>query len=62
MIRENVFTIRITAEERNLINQIAQREDRTASDAIRRLIRQAAQQYERTPPPSKSALASATNP
>jgi hypothetical protein len=41
--------MRITPEERRLIDQLAQREERTASDVVRRLIRQASNTNERTP-------------
>ena len=49
LARLAIFAIRITAEERRLITLLAQREERTASDTIRRLIRQAVQKDERAP-------------
>jgi hypothetical protein len=43
------FDLRVSPEERRLIDLLAQREERSASDAIRRLIRRAVQEDERAP-------------
>lgn len=43
------FDLRVSPEERRLIDLLAEREERSASDAIRRLIRQAVQSNERAP-------------
>jgi hypothetical protein len=50
--RADIFAMRVTAEERRLIKQLAQREERTASDVVRRLIRKAAQSDDLSPLPS----------
>lgn len=57
MARENLFTMRVSTEERELLAALAKQEQRPAADIIRGLVRKAAQQHERTPPPSKSAPA-----
>jgi len=54
--------MRITLEERRLIDQLAQREERTASDVVRRLIRQAVQSNERAPAAKQEARPSAPTP
>ena len=62
-MRTDMFAMRITAEERRLIESLAEREERSASDVVRRLIRRAVAQYdERTPEPTKhqGALVGAT--
>lgn len=41
--------VRLTPEERALLSELAQREERTPSDVVRRLIRKAAQNDERAP-------------
>jgi negative regulator of replication initiation len=41
--------MRITQEERRLIETLAEREERSASDIVRRLIRKSAQRNERAP-------------
>ena len=43
MIRTAAINVRATREERELLDQLAAREERTPSDVIRRLVRQAAQ-------------------
>ena len=48
------FDLRVSPEERQLIDLLAQREERSASDAIRRLIRRAVlESNEPTPAPAK---------
>jgi hypothetical protein len=47
--RTDLLGVRVNAEERALIDLLARREERTASDVVRRLIRQAVQRNERTP-------------
>jgi hypothetical protein len=62
-MRTDMFAMRITADERKLIEQLAAREERSASDAIRRLIRRAVQSNERAPATKQgSALVGATDP
>lgn len=46
-MRERQFTIRVDNEDIRLIKQLAAREERSASDAIRRLVRQAVAQPKR---------------
>jgi hypothetical protein len=46
-MKTETIAFRVSPEERRLIDQLARREERTRSDAIRRLIRQAVQNYER---------------
>ena len=62
MARADFFAMRITLEERRLIDQLAQREERTASDVVRRLIRQAVQSNERAPAAKQEARPSAPTP
>jgi predicted DNA-binding protein len=47
--RPDIFAIRVSPEERQMIDRLAEREERTPSDVVRRLIRQAIQNNERTP-------------
>lgn len=48
--RENLFTMKVSAEERQLIGRLAAQEQRSAADAIRLLIRQAVKDDKRQPP------------
>ena len=54
MTRPIIVGLRVSNEERQLLDQLAEREERTASDVVRRLIRQAAK--ERTPDRRDGAL------
>lgn len=47
--REMWFTMRVSAEERAFIDRLAAVSERSACDAVRRLIREAAQNAERVP-------------
>jgi hypothetical protein len=59
MIRSENIVVRVNAEERTLLAQLAQREERTASDVVRRLIRQAAHQtHDRAPARPEGVLLS----
>lgn len=49
IMRPVYLGVRLTADERAQLERLAQREERTASDLVRRLIRQAAQTTERAP-------------
>jgi hypothetical protein len=49
MTRPDIFAMRVSPEEPSLIALLAAREERTPSDVVRRLVRQAAQQHERAP-------------
>jgi hypothetical protein len=63
--RQDLFTMRVTPEERQLIARLAAQEQRSAADAIRRLIHRAVAQHdERTPQPlsRERALVRATDP
>lgn len=55
MSRDILFNIRVNADERQLIEQLAQRESLGASAAIRRLIRQAVQNSDKEKPLSSVA-------
>jgi DNA-binding GntR family transcriptional regulator len=62
-MRTDMFAMRITVEERQLIEALARREERSASDAIRRLIRRTVQNNERAPAAKQgNALVGATDP
>jgi hypothetical protein len=61
--RPDIFAIRVSPEERQMIDLLAEREERTPSDAVRRLIRQAVQNDERAPAAKQgSAPVSAASP
>lgn len=47
--RPDMFTIRVTPEERQLIDGIAAREERTPSDAVRRILLAKAREMGITP-------------
>jgi predicted DNA-binding protein len=47
--RSDWFAMRLSQNERELLDQLARREARTMSDVVRSLIRQAVQNNERTP-------------
>ncbi|MDQ2997464.1 MAG: hypothetical protein M3R61_10460 [Chloroflexota bacterium] len=49
MARQDLFTMRVTPEERQLIARLAEQEQRSAADTIRLLVRQAVQKNERAP-------------
>ena len=49
MARENLFTMRVDREERELLARLAQREQRPAADVIRALVRKAIQETDRAP-------------
>lgn len=44
MARIDTFTLRVNADERRILNALAQRLERTQSDAVRLLIREAARE------------------
>jgi len=47
MARQNLFTMRVDHEERELFARLAQREQRPVADVIRALVRKAVQEDER---------------
>ncbi len=49
MALQDIFAMRISEQERAIIEQLARQEERTASDVVRRLIRKAVQTNERAP-------------
>jgi predicted DNA-binding protein len=42
--RPDIFAIRVSPEERQMIDRLAEREERTPSDAVRRLVRERARE------------------
>lgn len=44
MALQDMFALRISEQERAIIERLAEQEERTASDVVRRLIRQAGKQ------------------
>lgn len=49
MARENLFTMRVSHEEREQLATLAAREQQPAADVIRALVRKAIQENERAP-------------
>ena len=44
MLRPEVFALWVSPEERQMIEQLAKREERTPSDAVRRIVREKARE------------------
>jgi predicted DNA-binding protein len=42
--RPDIFAIRVSPEERQMIDRLAEREERTPSDTVRRLVRERARE------------------
>lgn len=62
-MRTEIFSLRVSPDERKLIDRLAASEERTPSDVVRRLIRQAMQSNERAPAAKQgNALVGATDP
>ena len=61
MARQDFFTLRVNQAERRMLENLAERLQRTQSDAVRLLIREAAQQLAAEPPtPDNPRLAGTT--
>lgn len=53
MTRPEIFAMRVSAEERQMIERLAQREERAPSDVMRRLVRREARALGLLPAPKE---------